>query len=226
MERIAELKSIESIKRTMLMHENIFKQQVKELHRLYNLQRKLMLELKNEMSKIEDPRLLLDKSMINTTSQNLSTWQQQPTREIGFNSVHLYGLTDDQQGERSGSCSGENSRILMPVRGFNLELPSDHQEGTSTSTICASYDHAKMRNIDEEADVELTLSIGPSNNKKRLKSHTHKEKKIKFSTSAKLERGEECADGSPARSSSSATFKQESASQAYWFFQDLSLNRR
>lgn len=181
-----------------------------------------MLELKNGMSKIEDPRVLLDKSMIN---QNLSTWQQQSTREIGFNSVRHYGLTDDQQGERSGSCSGENSRILMPVRGLNLELPSDHQEGTSTSTICASYDHAKMRNIDEEADVELTLSIGPSNNKKRLKSHMHKEKERNFSASAKLERGE-CTDGSPARSSSSATFKQESASQAYWFFQHLSLNRR
>lgn len=120
-----------------------------------------MLELKNGMSKIEDPRVLLDKSMIN---QNLSTWQQQSTREIGFNSVHLYGLTDDQQGERSDSCSGENSRILMPVRGLNLELPSDYQEGNSTSTICASYDHAKLRNIDKEADVELTLSIGPNNN--------------------------------------------------------------
>ncbi|KAK4370165.1 hypothetical protein RND71_009640 [Anisodus tanguticus] len=185
-----------------------------------------MVELKNEMSKIEDTRVL-HKSMINNTPQNFSTCRQ-PRRETGFNNINLYGLTEGQQRERSGSCSGENSKILLPIRGLNLEMPAD-QEGTSTS----NYEHeksCKMRNInrsDEETDVELTLSIGPSN-KKRLKSHIHKEKEISFSTSAKLERGEECADGSPAAlsSTSSATFNKESATQAYWFFQDLSLNRR
>ncbi|KAJ8543057.1 hypothetical protein K7X08_005580 [Anisodus acutangulus] len=180
MDRIVELKSsTEFIKRTVLMHEDIFKQQVKELHRLYNLQRKLMLGLKNEMSKKDDTKVISHKSMINNTPQNLSTWQE-PRREIGFNSINLYGLTNDQQRERSGSCSGENSKILIPIRGLNLEMPAD-QEGTSTS----NYEHeksSKMRNInrcDEETDVELTLSIGPSNSKKRLKSHMHhKEKQI------------------------------------------------
>ncbi|MCD7467392.1 hypothetical protein HAX54_004810 [Datura stramonium] len=187
MDRILELKSsTESIKRTMLMQEHIFKQQVKELHRLYNLQRKLMLGLKNEMSKMEDPRVS-HKSMIINTPHNLSTWQQ-PRREIGFNTMNLYGLAADQQKERSGSCSGENSKILIPIRGLNTEMSAD-QEG--------SYDHeksSKMRNIhrcDEDTDVELSLSIGPSNSKKRLKSHMHKEKEISFSTSAKFEREEE-----------------------------------
>ncbi|XP_059286165.1 uncharacterized protein LOC132039682 [Lycium ferocissimum] len=233
MDRILELKSCtESIKKTMLMHEDIFKQQVKELHRVYNLQRKLMLELKNEKSNIEDPRLS-HKSMINNTPQTLPTWQQ-PRREIGFHNINLYGLTNDQQRERSGSCSGDNSKILTPIGGLNIEMPADQR--TSTSNInCASFEHeksSKMRNIhrcDEETDVELTLSIGPSNGTKRLKSHRHhKEQEMSFSTSAKLGRGEECGDGSPAAmsSTSSATFNKESATQAYWFFQDLSLNRR
>ncbi|XP_049415028.1 uncharacterized protein LOC125877800 [Solanum stenotomum] len=202
MDRIIELKSsTESIKRTMIMHEDIFKQQVTELHKLYNLQRKLMLDVKNEMSRIEDPR---HKSMIN----NMSTWQQ-PRREIEFNGVNVYGLGDDQQRETSGSCSGENSKtILIPIRGLNIEM----EERSSTS----NYEDEKMRN-DEETNVELTLSIGPSNSKKRLKSH-NKEKEISFSTSTKFE---ECGDAT-----SSAIFNKESATQAYWFSQDLSLNRR
>ncbi|WMV37111.1 hypothetical protein MTR67_030496 [Solanum verrucosum] len=131
MDRIIELKSsTESIKRTMIMHEDIFKQQVKELHKLYNLQRKLMLDVKNEMSRIEDPR---HKSMIN----NMSTWQQ-PRREIEFNGVNVYGLGDDQQRETSGSCSGENSKtILIPIRGLNIEM----EERSSTS----NYEDEKMR---------------------------------------------------------------------------------
>ncbi|KAG5594713.1 hypothetical protein H5410_035945 [Solanum commersonii] len=202
MDRIIELKSsTESIKRTMIMHEDIFKQQVKELHKLYNLQRKLMLDVKNEMSRIEDPR---HKSMIN----NMSTWQQ-PRREIEFNGVNVYGLGDDQQRETSDSCSGENSKtILIPIRGLTIEM----EERSSTS----NYEDEKMRN-DEETNVELTLSIGPSNSKKRLKSH-NKEKEISFSTSTKFE---ECGDAT-----SSAILNKESATQAYWFSQDLSLNRR
>ncbi|CAN4103731.1 unnamed protein product [Withania somnifera] len=175
-----------------------------------------MLDLKNKMSKTEDPRvLLLHMSMINNTSQNLSTWKQ-PRREIGFNNINVYGLADDPQRERSGSCSGENSKTLIPIRGLNLEMPID-QQGTSTG----NYEHeksSKIKNIhrcDEEIDVELTLSIGPSNSKKRLNSHMHKEKEVSFATSAKFE---ECGDGSPAAMSSSTTFNKESVTQAYWFF--------
>ncbi|XP_027773938.1 uncharacterized protein LOC107025649 [Solanum pennellii] len=208
MDRIIELKSsTESIKRTMMMHEDIFKQQVKELHKLYHLQRKLMVDVKNEMSKIEDPR---HKSMI----YNMSTWHE-PRREIEFNGVNVYGLGDDQQRETSGSCSGENSKtISIPIRGLNIEM----EERSSTS----NYEDEKMKNnnihrCDEETNVELTLSIGPSNSKKRLKSH-NKEKEISFSTSTKFE---DCGDAT-----SSVIFNKESAPQAYWFSQDLSLNRR
>ncbi|KAE8665072.1 hypothetical protein F3Y22_tig00112688pilonHSYRG00029 [Hibiscus syriacus] len=42
---------MESIRNTMLMHEDVFKHQVQELHRLYSVQKILMDELKKEIKK-------------------------------------------------------------------------------------------------------------------------------------------------------------------------------
>ncbi|CAL5199308.1 unnamed protein product [Lathyrus oleraceus] len=41
--------NIESIKKTMQMHEDIFKHQVRELHRIYDVQKMLMNELRNKI---------------------------------------------------------------------------------------------------------------------------------------------------------------------------------
>ncbi|KAE8730815.1 A-kinase anchor protein 9, putative isoform 4 [Hibiscus syriacus] len=41
--------NMESIRNTMLMHEDVFKHQVRELHRLYSVQKILMDELKKEI---------------------------------------------------------------------------------------------------------------------------------------------------------------------------------
>lgn len=46
---IMDRNNIESIKKTMQMHEDIFKHQVKELHRVYSVQKMLMNELKNKI---------------------------------------------------------------------------------------------------------------------------------------------------------------------------------
>ncbi|KAL3841053.1 hypothetical protein ACJIZ3_025644 [Penstemon smallii] len=51
MDRMLESKKIDSMKQTMLMHEQIFKKQVQELHRLYDVQKKLMHELKNAITR-------------------------------------------------------------------------------------------------------------------------------------------------------------------------------
>ncbi|KAL9249347.1 hypothetical protein AKJ16_DCAP00845 [Drosera capensis] len=48
MDRTIDRREAEIIRRTMLLHENIFKHQVKELHRLYTTQRKIMEELRAE----------------------------------------------------------------------------------------------------------------------------------------------------------------------------------
>lgn len=46
---IMDRNNIESIKKTMQMHEDIFKHQVRELHRVYSVQKMLMNELKNKI---------------------------------------------------------------------------------------------------------------------------------------------------------------------------------
>ncbi|GMH03159.1 hypothetical protein Nepgr_004998 [Nepenthes gracilis] len=46
MDRILEQRSVESIRKTMLIHEDIFHHQVRELHRLYSVQKMLMEELR------------------------------------------------------------------------------------------------------------------------------------------------------------------------------------
>ncbi|GAB4853556.1 hypothetical protein Ancab_017747 [Ancistrocladus abbreviatus] len=48
MDRVLDQHNQEIIKKTMQTHEEVFKQQVRELHRLYSIQRMLMEELKKE----------------------------------------------------------------------------------------------------------------------------------------------------------------------------------
>lgn len=47
MDRFLEKQSAESIRRTMQAQEDLFKQQVRELHRVYNIQKKMMEQLKH-----------------------------------------------------------------------------------------------------------------------------------------------------------------------------------
>ncbi|XP_073030874.1 uncharacterized protein [Primulina eburnea] len=90
---------IDSMKKTMLTHEQIFRQQVKELHRLYNLQKMLMSELKNEQSWRRNESII--------SQSNFKTFFKR-----------------DDPTEPSGSCSGESSR-LVPIK-FDLELHPDN----------------------------------------------------------------------------------------------------
>ncbi|WJX96604.1 hypothetical protein P8452_77784 [Trifolium repens] len=48
MDKMLDKNNIESIKKTMQMHEDIFKHQVRELHRIYSVQKMLMNELRNK----------------------------------------------------------------------------------------------------------------------------------------------------------------------------------
>ncbi|KAL9685606.1 hypothetical protein QQ045_023057 [Rhodiola kirilowii] len=57
MDRIAnELYTFESIRNALLEHDHLFKQQVKELHRLYGVQKMLMNELKFKENLTKQPR--------------------------------------------------------------------------------------------------------------------------------------------------------------------------
>ncbi|XP_022932988.1 uncharacterized protein LOC111439615 isoform X1 [Cucurbita moschata] len=221
---------VEAIKNTMQLHDNVFKNQVKELHRLYSVQKMLMEELRKETKQntLGSPMASSGINHLQFNNRETSTTQ---TAGEGL----IFNL-DPSSRERSGSCSGDNMRMS---RGFDLERPAEEDMSTGISTV--DEDQArpstptiarksnKMQCIDgceEDSDVELTLSIGGGSlSKKRSKSFppiTHKDREIDSSLSFKSERGEECSDPTTPMSSSSATCDQETK-RPHWLFQSLKL---
>ncbi|XP_059461580.1 uncharacterized protein LOC132190566 [Corylus avellana] len=223
--------NIEYIKRTMQMHEDVFKYQVRELHRLYSLQKMVMDELKKELK------------------QNRCWSSMTPTTQKchGFN-FNLQSLREDPSTrERSGSCSAGTMRM---ARGFDLERPAAEEDISTGVSAAIDEDQAvgpsfhnmppstRKLTIDgsdhEDSDVELTLSIGGRLSNKALQSYqpilgicessSHKGiiRELHSSASFKSDRGEDFSDPTTPMSSSSATFDQE-RNRPHWLFQDLKL---
>lgn len=231
-----DLQNIESIKKTMLMQDDIFKLQVRELHQLYQRQMELMYELKNENA--------TNMKKGGNRSGFTAIWNQ-PIKDIKSD-LPVYTLRgeEDPPLELSASCSGESPR--MP-KGFNLEqqqCPStsenNQKKGLSSSRLLRTDDDDRP---DEEIDVELTLSIGCGRNKKALNSKVNQyyRRELLLGSSdsnycgrnhpstliIKRERTQDKDDsGHAVSSSSSAKLNQNSTTApSNWFFQDLSLNR-
>ncbi|CAK9162239.1 unnamed protein product [Ilex paraguariensis] len=243
MERMPECQSIESIKKTILLHEEIFKHQVRELHRLYTVQMRQMNELKNEM---KQNRIWGGVTGPSTKPSHFAN-QRQPLESIGYDPhVHVQSSRDDLRSrERSSGCSGDTS---IMIKGFDLERPA---EDMSTGVRASEDDHAgagsgcqriginsktSMDGVEEESEVELTLSIGCTG---RMRSKVHQQhcsirlggsepnhyefKDFGFSASIKTD-SDERVDPNSTMSSSIATFNQESK-QPHWLFHGQNLNR-
>ncbi|KAF4397705.1 hypothetical protein G4B88_027574 [Cannabis sativa] len=213
--------NLDSIKKTMQMHEDIFKHQVRELHRLYSVQKMLMDELKKEIrqAKLWDPM-----SRPGISHSQLINWQQSATKQAPGASFHIHSLRDELNSrECSGSCSGDPMRVS---RGFDLERPAEEDISTGVSAI-GENPRGLNSNIvlksgkEDDSEVELTLSIGSSQSKKKSNSMTLKDiKELDSSASFKSDRGAECSDPTTPMSSSSATFDQE-RKQPHWLFHGL-----
>ncbi|XP_052888041.1 uncharacterized protein LOC108469109 [Gossypium arboreum] len=225
MERALEKQHMESIRKTMQMHENIFKHQVRELHRLYSVQKMLMDELKRKTSSDVNQQHL----RAQTTCVNNSHVQAEPSTR-----------------ERSGS-PGDTMKI---VRGFDLERPAGEDISVDASAVVedqagpSSLMHSRISHMSiqgsDDSEVELTLSIGGSSSSKRMaensKPHTQElgslnshsihmgNKELDSSASFKSERGEDCSGPNILMSASSATFDQE-RKRPHWLFQGLNINR-
>ncbi|KAG7972575.1 hypothetical protein I3843_07G190900 [Carya illinoinensis] len=230
--------SIEPIKRTMQMHEDVFKHQVSELHRLYRVQKMLMEELKKE-PKQDRHRSSTTNSDINH-SHFINPCHPTTRTTCGLN-FSLQRLRDDPSSrERSGSCSGETVR--MP-RDFDLERPAEEDISTGISAVDEDQaepssqrpnriDKMSIDGSDEDCKVELTLSIGGILGTKTSKSDlpeigfrqpSHKKvRHLDSSASFKSDRAEDCCDPTTPMSSSSATFDQE-RERPHWLFQGLKL---
>ncbi|KAJ4957800.1 hypothetical protein NE237_024911 [Protea cynaroides] len=154
MDRLFEQFNTESVRKTMLMHEEIFKEQVRELHRLYRVQKMLMDGLRNKEPKLHQ---LVDQShqatrggpdfteMDNrtgfwspgTSSQNnhssFGNWHHQAATNSGHILHRHYSVrADPSSQEHSGSCSADALRI---PRGFDLERPAEEDLSTDASAI-------------------------------------------------------------------------------------------
>ncbi|XP_058756608.1 uncharacterized protein LOC131629825 [Vicia villosa] len=198
MDRKLNRNNIESIKKTMQMHEDIFKNQVKELHRVYNVQKMLMDEHKNQtkQNKFWTP-------MNGTTiGINQPYFVQQPT-QISFSHVQI--LKEDLMiKERSGSNSGD---IIIKKReiDFDLEKP------------------ARSDCDEEDMEVDLTLCIGGSNQTKNKKKKSYNLLPLPNSyVSFQSDRIGDCSDPTTPMSSSSVTFDQDKK-VPHWFSQGLKL---
>ncbi|KAI4381122.1 hypothetical protein MLD38_007230 [Melastoma candidum] len=170
--------SLESVRRKMQMQEDIFRKQVRELHRLYGVQKKLMGELKKEM---EQSRLL---TSMKSRHADFLSW---PHQMASGRMLHRQRSNDEQGSqERSASSSGEATR--MP-RGLDLEIRPNRGENTVVDgeLPCTSFVPPIRRDalhvddrLDEETDVELTLTIGGRSSKRKSNNcpHGHREQDI------------------------------------------------
>ncbi|KAL6603573.1 hypothetical protein ACP70R_043934 [Stipagrostis hirtigluma subsp. patula] len=157
MEKYSWHDSKESVRRTIMEHDKIFRQQVHELHRLYQVQKSLMAELgcekHNFQSRTEDTHEMVQGSRLNVrnspstseTSQSARNAQQSAPQQVP---EHL-NLQECKPRICLSLFSEENS---MTKEGFLTERPASRHQSVKDENWSASM----------ESDLDLKLSIGPS----------------------------------------------------------------
>ena len=168
--------------------------------------------------------------------------QQQQTTQISHGpDLHVQSLREDLcSKERSGSCSGET---IKRQRGFDLERPaeedifagargSDEGEAGPSSYIAFQSCKISTDGSDKDMEVDLTLSIGGSQVKKKKKpyllplgfsdSNNGKTRELNSSISFQSDRVGDCSDPTTPMSSSSVTYDQEGKGP-HWLSKGLKL---
>ncbi|KAL8041052.1 hypothetical protein ABFS82_10G138200 [Erythranthe guttata] len=135
MNRFLEIQDIVSMKKTMLVQEQVFKHQVHELHRLYNLQKKLMQELekvevfhardneeKNDNSSSNNLRRIDDEESDVQVELTLSIGRQYCTRINNQRSKSTSQLSDESNkvvreiGSSSSTKSNKGDNYGEPIK--------------------------------------------------------------------------------------------------------------
>ncbi|TKY54552.1 hypothetical protein E2542_SST18964 [Spatholobus suberectus] len=235
MDRMLDRNNIESIKKTMQMHEDIFKHQVRELHRVYNVQKMLMDELKNQIrqQKFWNHMNAIDASHPDTIKQ-----QHQTTQILHKPDFRVQNLREDLGStQKSGYLSGDTVKMQ---RGFDLERPAEEDifalargfdEGEAGPSSHTAFQSGKISTsgYDEEMEVDLTLSIGGTQVKNShlpqlacSNSTNGKTRNLSSSASFKSDRTGECNDPTTPMSNSTVTFTREGKGP-HWLSQGLKL---
>ncbi|XP_020227314.1 uncharacterized protein LOC109808651 isoform X1 [Cajanus cajan] len=238
MDRMLDRNNIESIKNTMQMHEDIFKHQVRELHRIYSVQKRLMEELKNE---IRQQKFWNHVNDIDVNHPHSIKQHHQTTQISHKPDFSVQNLREDlNTREKSVCCSGNT---IQRQRGFDLERPAEEdvftqargfdegEAGPSSNTALQSCKISTTGGYDEEVEVDLTLSIGGSKVKNsRLPqlacSNSTKGKTRNLNSSGSFQsdrdRTGECSDPTTPMSSSTVKFTQQGKGP-HWLSQSLKL---
>ncbi|RCV22787.1 hypothetical protein SETIT_4G248500v2 [Setaria italica] len=148
----------ESVRRTIMEHDKVFRQQVHELHRLYHVQKSLMTEVgcgKHFQSRTEESQQIVQRSRSNhnrspSTSETnqsacLGNAQHSATPQVP---EHL-GLQECKPRTCLSLFSEENSATK---EGNRTENPVGSHKAVEDGNCSASV----------ESDLDLKLSIGPS----------------------------------------------------------------
>ncbi|KAF8042574.1 hypothetical protein BT93_A1034 [Corymbia citriodora subsp. variegata] len=229
MDQVAKKHNVESIRKTIQMHEDIFKQQVRELHRLYSVQKMLMSEAKKE---IEQNRI---RNTLRSSETNyVVNWPQQTCQPSSGRPFHLQSLSNDPSSNERSSSSCVDA-IRRP-RGFDLESPAKENSNIDEELLRPSFSNPRknegmsIEGSDEETEVELTLSIGGKRGNEKSKiyqQHYRKpeagfsrmnHKELISSSSLMSDRGDACSGPSTSIGGSATTSDRE-RKQPHWLFQ-------
>ncbi|KAK4785277.1 hypothetical protein SAY86_001966 [Trapa natans] len=114
MEKNEAIQNTETIRKTMQMHEDVFKLQVRELHRLYQVQKTLMGEVKKqiEQSGIQSPPITTTSTMISKNSTYISMPHQDVPCPLSFDLQRrpINGREVDR-----ASCSMEEQEVELTL---------------------------------------------------------------------------------------------------------------
>lgn len=154
MDRMLQQYNRESLKKTMLNQEEIFKEQVRELHRLYTVQKTLMSDLRNQQLKLSssenaapgDIRTRSSNSDVDTRSAFRNTAAGSPTSCSPFSSNHhsasqtnlnydfhqQFKMRAGTSSQELTSCSGDTSKLQ---RGFDLKQPTEEEISTNIDVL-------------------------------------------------------------------------------------------
>lgn len=155
--------------------------QVHELHRLYQVQKMLVSELRTKEGQIHfHATTIMPRTVTDAKNKRWSSTATSETSHSQLNSEH-------RSVHQQGILTEEPSH-----KAFNLEGPAEQK---------AAISHVQPNKLwaDEGCDVDLSLSIGCSSRKKKPQDWLHSEptsgmrKLLLSNAGSRQERGEECS---------------------------------
>ncbi|OEL22159.1 hypothetical protein BAE44_0016822, partial [Dichanthelium oligosanthes] len=137
----------DTLKMAMLKHEETFRQQVNELHRLYRIQKLLMRDLKRELK----------------SQRNLSTSPNGGSTEHGRGALGMCAYEHRYAARGPGGYVAVATPTPRAALGLNVVAPAAEYVRSAEE----EDDDEAEEETDDDAELELTLAVGGGGVKKR-----------------------------------------------------------